>query len=807
MVPMLELGRSTANRITTRRSIALLGSLILQLTALQLLHLPVATRAEEIGFSHVSPEFEAVLNANRRHLQGTTFQVIDSKSSTGAPTAESTTESTPENLAKQLDSVADHEAALAALDDEDLRATIVVINETPTPTPTTLTETSPPSSEVEISPANPATNGTTAPTELQTSTTSGTLPTNFLLNTPFNFSYIFFIGGVCGGENGTDDSYVQVDENWYSQFVTAGNNTLNMTQDVTKILCANNSDYVYTAEFHLESLKKVEELVGDQLNETLVITVAVGMENDWSPVADLLRKGMAFFHAKEDPQNFNLTAHGLKPEEVLYFYFQWEETGSANQTGVELCRLKRGSTQLKVAKIYQSGRDGGLNYRVDMALEAFRKSCKDTEVVEVWELYSDQSSAYRTTLLFNQLPDVIMTSRDLDAADILKKAEENLKTDQYARISAMGWNNNNNYEHLVTSRKILTTVDQMVHYPNEGIWFVMDTVINITQTKGLNSTKAIQDELSLGDTLTIEAGTLAISSDSSGYLISNLLEGYDPDVAPHQLVNVATGLYEVSITEMVPFEGKFEAVVWLRQSWYDPRLVWNSFVHGGDIILDPERIWTPKLFFENSKSREDLYVAQAVINSQGMVVMESNIYAEFLCETTADLPSFPFDVYECDIELGAPKGVRLDQSYGFEVTSSDPHFKTETSYEMDTDRTEEKKEIPPPGTVDQDPAGSQGHSTAFFELRFERKPFTAWVRLIIPAILINFIGFISFWIDEVQESVALGVTAFLCSLAFRDTVELPDTADVTWTGMFPDCFAFSHSHSSFTSTHLSCSPS
>ena len=42
----------------------------------------------------------------------------------------------------------------------------------------------------------------------------------------------------------------------------------------------------------------------------------------------------------------------------------------------------------------------------------------------------------------------------------------------------------------------------------------------------------------------------------------------------------------------------------------------------------------------------------------------------------------------------------------------------------------------------------------------------------------------AFWIPEVPESVALGITSLLCSLAFRDTVEMPDTADVTWSEVF-----------------------
>ena len=39
---------------------------------------------------------------------------------------------------------------------------------------------------------------------------------------------------------------------------------------------------------------------------------------------------------------------------------------------------------------------------------------------------------------------------------------------------------------------------------------------------------------------------------------------------------------------------------------------------------------------------------------------------------------------------------------------------------------------------------------------FERKTFGWWLRLIVPAILINAIGFISFWIDNASESIALG---------------------------------------------------
>lgn len=615
-------------------------------------------------------------------------------------------------------------------------------------------------------------------------TTAAASGTNFPNEVPFNFTNIFFIGGICG-----EDGFLGGDDvNWYSQFVWAGYQTLNETLNVTdteiRVICAEGEKAtitVYSRDFHLKALRRVEKLAGDKLNETLVITAAVNMESDWTPVANLLRKGMAFFHAKEDPINFNLTEHGLSPEEVLYFYFRWDEEGSAHQTGVELCRLKKGTKLLKVAKIYMGGRNGTLNYRADAALESFAKACPETELDILWELDNDQVDAYKTTLRFNPLPDVVLTPRDEDADTFLRVAKAALPSDQYNRLSTMGWNNNAKFSHLVENRKILTTVDQIVQYKKQGLWFVIDNVLEVIRETGVNSTKGIQDMLNLGESLTITSDTLAISSDNSGYLTSNLLEGYDPDSPPYQNVTVSTGLYDVSLTEMIPFEGKFEAVLWLRASWIDPRLLWNPFVHNGKVLLDPDRIWTPNIYLKNAKSQEVLYQAQAMIDNTGKVMLETNIFAELLCDTVNDLASFPFDSYDCAIVLGAPYDVMLNQNYGFKVIASDPHFDTTTNYTMGQNHEfiDQNRDVSDVKEIEGGP-----DRVAYYEIIFVRKSFTAWVRLIIPAVLINMIGFISFWVDNVEESVALGVTSFLCALTFRETVDMPDTSDATFTEVF-----------------------
>ena len=572
---------------------------------------------------------------------------------------------------------------------------------------------------------------------------------------PFNFTNIFLVGGHC-----------TVELDWYSKFVAAGMETLNITQ----LICAEEPDAAYTREFHVEALRLVEERVGDKLNETLVITVAIGLESDWSPVADLLRKGMAFFHAKEDPLNFNLTEYDLRPEDVLYFYFRWDEFGSAERTGAEICRVKGGVQQFKVAKVHMAGRNGGLNYRSDEAVKAFSLACPETEILELWEIESGQSlQAYKTTLLFNPLPDVVFCGNDAVAAELLGVAKEILTADQYSRLATTGWDNT--HPELLRDHKILTTVDQMVHYPNRGIWKSINTVASIMQEFGFNSTKAVQTELGLDDSLTIAADTLTISSDRIGFLIGNLLQGYDAEAPPYREVDVSTGLFDVTITEMIPFEGKFKAVLWMRMSWNDPRLKWNPFVYEGNAPLDNENVWTPGLYFKNGISFEELYVGPAVVNYLGEVVMERNIVAEFLCSTTERLRSFPFDSYHCSMDLGAPKGITLDQNYGFQVIESDPHFSTTSSMAVGINNATDAEQ------------NSHGH-VAYYQLSFSRRPFTAYVRLILPAILINLVGFMAFWIPSVQESVALGVTSLLCSLAFRETVDMPDTADVTWTEVF-----------------------
>jgi len=537
-------------------------------------------------------------------------------------------------------------------------------------------------------------------------------------NSTFEFAYIFLLGGVCPIEDYPND--------WYSRWVTTGVNTLvgfgNRTN--VQVICNDPEkfDNPYDRPFHLDALEQVQSIARDKLNETLVITVAIGLESDWTPVVDLLRQGMSFFHAKEDPHNFNITEYGLSPDEVLYFYFQWDEEAAARKSGKELCRLNQGVDVIKLAKIYQAGRNDSLNYRVDLALEEFKKECNDTEIIDLWTVYSDiEPKQLKALLKFNRVPDLVMTCQDAVARNVIDAAREMLTMSQYENLATTGWDYIE--PNLTNSRQILTTVDQVVLYPNQGLWKVINDVLTVAEASNLRSTTAVQEFLRLGESLTITSDTLMISADMVGYLLDRLLGGYDTAAPPATVVQVSTGLDNVTVTEMEPFEGKFEANFWLVMSWKDPRLEWDAQTYNRELPIDSEMIWIPAVFYANEHAREDLYRGPAMARPDGTVTVATHVVVDFLCSTTDSLEAFPFDNYDCEIVLGAPHGIRLDAIFGFDLEDSDENFNTTYS-------------------VDESPQSAQ---TVVYMLRFERKLFTAYLRLIVPAVLINFVGFMAFW--------------------------------------------------------------
>ncbi|KAH8057213.1 extracellular ligand-gated ion channel [Aureococcus anophagefferens] len=72
------------------------------------------------------------------------------------------------------------------------------------------------------------------------------------------------------------------------------------------------------------------------------------------------------------------------------------------------------------------------------------------------------------------------------------------------------------------------------------------------------------------------------------------------------------------------------------------------------------------------------------------------------------------------------------------------------------------------------------HTLVRFKFKFTHRPFGHYIRLIFPAALLNLAGFLAFWVDGATDSLQLGITTLLCTLALRQTIEFPDTTYPTW---------------------------
>jgi len=318
----------------------------------------------------------------------------------------------------------------------------------------------------------------------------------------------------------------------------------------------------------------------------------------------------------------------------------------------------------------------------------------------------------------------------------------------------------------------------------------MDAIIQSTRASGTSSTRAVQNQLHIGENAIVTSDTLTISSDRVGFLVNNLLHGCAPESPPSEEVHVSTGLKDVSITKMMTFEGKFQTVLWLLLSWDDPRLAWNPLFCQGQLQIDPSRIWTPSHFFENVFEQNDVCQAPAIIANDGKAFLEINIQSEFLCGTSDGLQKFPFDKCDCSIDLSLTDragGIVLDSNLGFAVIETDQHFLAQTSVDGDSSVSQEEaageEKIPNPDGKSQSPDHEDSPVT-HCRIRFERRHCAAHVRLILPSVLINAVGFVAFWTDGKQESIALGIASLLCCLTFRQTVEMPDASDAIWTEIF-----------------------
>ena len=293
-----------------------------------------------------------------------------------------------------------------------------------------------------------------------------------------------------------------------------------------------------------------------------------------------------------------------------------------------------------------------------------------------------------------------------------------------------------------------------------------------------------------------------------------LLENYDKGSFPFEELwnnnnNSAAVRKGLSIQVGLNFHRVFEVdvrrsvadlIVWVRQSWTDPRLSWdpNSTVGGIETLHfwidqgsgpggETSEIWTPDLQLWNLETplSESLADAHAVVSSDGHVFWSRPGHVKAVCKFVG-LDDFPFDTLDCSLEIGSwtysgvyVRPVKMDE--GFTIGGSETAGESFAEFSLLSVECEEH--VYPPYPV----APEEDWPVLFYHVTFQRawQPYARGY--LVLQIILNLAAFCCFWLPpQIGERMSLSITAVLAAVASELVVaaNLPAASELTWFSKF-----------------------
>ncbi|KAH8049644.1 extracellular ligand-gated ion channel [Aureococcus anophagefferens] len=237
--------------------------------------------------------------------------------------------------------------------------------------------------------------------------------------------------------------------------------------------------------------------------------------------------------------------------------------------------------------------------------------------------------------------------------------------------------------------------------------------------------------------------------DMGAFIVRQLLPVYAKETAPSSPVEVRVNLRRVRITEVTPTDASFFEITGLVEvEWTEPRLAWDAYLFNETMTYEVGQIWTPSLYIDNNYITYDLTDLPVTVDADGRASWKSQIRTQLLCDS--DLIMLPFDT-ACDFTFESTRTAAQEIMVSGEFLVADADYNYELEYQARD-----------------------------FLFKFTHRPFGHYIRLIFPAALLNLAGFLAFWVDGATDSLQLGITTLLCTLALRQTIEFPDTTYPTW---------------------------
>ena len=527
------------------------------------------------------------------------------------------------------------------------------------------------------------------------------------------------------------------------------------------------------------------EVVGNERNYTLYMSVWTG---DAAGARDsiynqIIGRGMGLVYTSDKDVNMSIGRGVTLPEGMTsarVINAKHSDYKGGRKLGKELCRITESvpARQYVACMIDSGGSGSGAAYVSQQVCDGFiskmQSYCPEKEhVYEQNIVYPSEATLAEitdiagTAFVANTDITVVVCPTDAIAAAVVEAANLYSITSTLPYIS--GFDNTAVGRDLLgkLDNNFFATIDTLYYDDGRGLMEMLNKLLPLVDRA--------KDGLPQGMTgPRVYSETEIFVEDMSAKTMDRLLRSYDALISPggSNDVQVRTGIKDISFTQVD--HGEIEAVFWLQMEWEDERLEWDPFVYDGLIRLpDPGAVWRPAFYFFNIRDKDDIdlcvialslapslvkpslllplyvvpltltsypvtptphpypfdprplarYVSPVTINATGTVKLEMNKRAVFMCGWDS-IALFPFDSALCPIYLNsAQRSNKFDGSIGIRFLDLDDN------YLFSANVTQEYRER------------SDGNYTQVtFNFCLERNPFSFWLRLVIPSLLLNFIG-------------------------------------------------------------------
>ena len=305
---------------------------------------------------------------------------------------------------------------------------------------------------------------------------------------------------------------------------------------------------------------------------------------------------------------------------------------------------------------------------------------------------------------------------------------------------------------------VFANMNVIYQSPGEGMLFVVERLVRLAKAKSPILGRLENRFIKYSPKLELP--------DMATSIMDEILPAYTASVAPAYPTVARVWLNNIAVTQVTPTEAFFfEVVADLSLSWVDARLSYSPSQLNESMVYAAADIWHPSLSFVGAYDVAELRSTPCEVSCDGTVRWTRTFRVSSVCDSALEM--FPFDAHDCHLRIHAD--VPVSQ---LELVVEQMHVGfSGHNYELST-------------SVGARGATSYGRALQLFNFHFDHKPFAYYIKLVFPVALLNFAGFLGFWMDSASDSVALGITTVLCTLALRETVEFPDAFYLTWIEIF-----------------------